>query len=211
MAIGTDEEDFCRYKYKMVVLGDANAGKTSLVIRYVRDFFSDAMQPTIGAQFMHKKLTAETSLDIWDTAGQERYRSLLPMYVKGANILILVISVEYTDDQILEQVNYWLNYIHEKLDIKMGFKTVLVFNKLDLYPDFKVPDEVNRLSSEFYKIMIVSSKTSKNIDTFKSTIMDIAYDFKCQKQEEREKKSSFIIDSYFKSTTNSFKFNCSII
>jgi small GTP-binding protein len=61
--------------YKLVLLGDSAVGKSSLVSRFVRDEFSDAPQPTIGAAFLTKTVKCDDTLikfEIWDTAGQER-------------------------------------------------------------------------------------------------------------------------------------------
>lgn len=58
---------------KVVVLGDAAVGKSSLLHRFVRGEFIQ-LESTVGAAYMeHYKF------EIWDTAGQERYRSLAPM------------------------------------------------------------------------------------------------------------------------------------
>ena len=77
----------------MVLLGNSNAGKTSLAMRYVNKEFYEIFQSTIGCSFMAKIVNIDDkkySLDIWYTAGQERYRSLLPMYYRNANLLRFV-------------------------------------------------------------------------------------------------------------------------
>ena len=63
------------YNYKVVLLGEGRVGKTSLVLRYVHDRFSDAQESTIQASYLQKTLmTVDGRLNIavWDTAGQER-------------------------------------------------------------------------------------------------------------------------------------------
>ena len=58
---------------KIIVLGAANVGKTSMMKRYISDKFIAHRQPTIGADFMTKKLKVEgidVVLQLWDTAGQ---------------------------------------------------------------------------------------------------------------------------------------------
>ena len=44
-------------------------------------------------------------LEIWDTAGQESYRSLLPLYYRGACIVVLVYDITNSDS--LEQTKWW--------------------------------------------------------------------------------------------------------
>lgn len=65
---------------KVILLGDSNVGKTSLVHRIKENTFAiSASQPTIGCSFCTHTVTSPTgerlALAIWDTAGQEKYRS----------------------------------------------------------------------------------------------------------------------------------------
>jgi small GTP-binding protein len=83
---------------KIVLLGDSGVGKSSLVLRYVRDTFHPFQEPTIGAAFVAASEAVEdedrnVELKIWDTAGQERYHSLTPLYFRGAHIAVLAFDV----------------------------------------------------------------------------------------------------------------------
>ena len=72
MSIHTSKKNFL----KIVVLGDANVGKTSLLTRYTEDKAPVSTKPTIGADFKKKEVIIKEStvtVQIWDTAGQERY------------------------------------------------------------------------------------------------------------------------------------------
>ncbi len=84
--------------YKIILLGDTMVGKSSLVIRYVFQTISDRQCPTIGAAMFSKYVDTPKfrgHLNIWDTAGQERYRSLAPLYYRGATIALVL----YTPNQ----------------------------------------------------------------------------------------------------------------
>mmetsp|Transcript_20115 Transcript_20115/g.59965 ORF Transcript_20115/g.59965 Transcript_20115/m.59965 type:complete len:198 (-) Transcript_20115:204-797(-) len=84
---------------KTVVVGDTDAGKTSLSERFC---YGDALMsasPTIGASFLQKRVSLQdeagvgshdVALHLWDTAGQERFRSMAPMYYRGATAAIIV-------------------------------------------------------------------------------------------------------------------------
>jgi len=81
--------------YKLVLLGDTSVGKSSIASQYIQGTFSDFQEPTIGAAFMCKDTNINFNgtdrkcrFEIWDTAGQERYKSLTPMYYRGAQIAI---------------------------------------------------------------------------------------------------------------------------
>ena len=63
------------------------AGKSSLVLRFVKGQFFEYQESTIGAAFLTQTVAtsdATVKFEIWDTAGQERYHSLAPMYYRGA-------------------------------------------------------------------------------------------------------------------------------
>ena len=79
--------------YKLVIIGNANTGKTSLVNRYTANKFTDQMRSTIGVEFTHKELGDETNLSIWDTAGQERFRSVTGAFYRGADVVMFVYDV----------------------------------------------------------------------------------------------------------------------
>ncbi|KAG8461371.1 hypothetical protein KFE25_010558 [Diacronema lutheri] len=102
---------------KLVLLGDANAGKTSLVVRLVKNRFNAAQPATVGAAFtQHRVPVAEANeliqFGIWDTAGSERYRSLAPMYYRGAQAAVIVYDM--TSKESFEGAQMWLSELREQ-------------------------------------------------------------------------------------------------
>lgn len=84
--------------YKIILLGDTMVGKSSLVIRYVFQTMSDRQCPTIGAAMFSKYINTPKfrgHLNIWDTAGQERYKSLAPLYYRGATIALVIYDITH--------------------------------------------------------------------------------------------------------------------
>lgn len=58
---------------KLVLLGEAAVGKSSLVLRFVNGEFQDNKEPTIGAAFLTQKCKLDDKIikyEIWDTAGR---------------------------------------------------------------------------------------------------------------------------------------------
>jgi len=57
---------------KLVILGEARVGKTSLLLRYCRGVFDGSQESTLNASFLEKKIQVQghtMSMNIWDTAG----------------------------------------------------------------------------------------------------------------------------------------------
>ncbi|KAL4583274.1 hypothetical protein LXL04_007842 [Taraxacum kok-saghyz] len=86
----------CKTIPAQVLLGDIRAGKSSLVLRFVKGQFLEFQESTIGAAFSSQTLAvndATVKFEIWDTAGQERYHSSAPMYYRGAAAAIFVYDI----------------------------------------------------------------------------------------------------------------------
>ena len=82
------------HSIKMVLMGAAGVGKSSLILRWVRGIFNEHMESTIGAAFLTKSIfDRDLKIEIWDTAGQERYSSLSPMYYRQSSIAIVVVDI----------------------------------------------------------------------------------------------------------------------
>lgn len=139
---------------KLVILGKASVGKTSIINRYTKNEF-EKTDVTIMAGFIRKKIFINENLidfQIWDTAGQEKYRSLIPLYYKDANIAFLVYDVSDPDSFL--QLKTWVKELKEK-----GPDNILLFiigNKIDL--EEKVPFfEVKQYAEEIKAILKFTS------------------------------------------------------
>uniref|UniRef100_A0A3P8VQ84 Ras-related protein Rab-20 n=1 Tax=Cynoglossus semilaevis TaxID=244447 RepID=A0A3P8VQ84_CYNSE len=76
---------------KVVLLGDMNVGKTSLLHRYTERKFKDTISTVGGAFFL--KQWGPYNISIWDTAGREQFHGLGSMYCRGASAVILTYDV----------------------------------------------------------------------------------------------------------------------
>ena len=117
---------------KIVIIGEANVGKSSILVRYIADSYQDTGNPTIGVAFLSKDVTIRginVSMNIWDTAGQERFGSLAKMYSRDANAIILVYDI--TSKATFEKMKAWYHSLQqEKFDEGVIF--AIAGNKEDL-------------------------------------------------------------------------------
>ena len=98
--------------FKLLLIGDAGVGKSSILLRFTDDAFEEHLASTIGVDFKVKTVTMRgktLKLTIWDTAGQERFRTLTSSYYRGCHGIILVFDV--TDRSSFEHVRMWLDEI----------------------------------------------------------------------------------------------------
>ena len=149
---------------KLVLLGESTAGKSSLVLRFVRGQFFDNQEPTIGAAFLTQTVALNDTMvkfEIWDTAGQERYHSLAPMYYRGAAAAIVVYDITSPDS--FARAKSWVR----ELQRQGTPNTVIALagNKSDLASEQKVePDEVRQYAEENnIMFMETSAKTGSNV------------------------------------------------
>ena len=123
---------------KVVLLGEAGVGKTSIISRYVNNTFSDVLMSTTGASFAIKKLEIDPEhkikFQIWDTAGQERFRSLAKIFYQNAAVAVLVYDITRRDS-FQKLKDFWVKELKENApsDIILA----LAANKSDNY-EFEV-------------------------------------------------------------------------
>ena len=97
------------YNFKILLLGDAAVGKTSLVQRFVHDRFDSSYLMTIGMEPSEKLVDlndgTRVALSIWDLAGQERFQLIRHTFYTGAKAALLVYDL--TRASTLKNVQKW--------------------------------------------------------------------------------------------------------
>ena len=165
--------------YKLLLIGESNVGKTSIILRYIENEFQTSGISTCGVDVKCKYVSLENTkirLDIWDTAGQERFRGLAKNYFRGANGFILVYDI--TDIKSFGKLKGWMNDAKEKIDGE--FKMIVVGNKKDFEEERQVSlEELEEFGKQNNVItMEVSAKTGEGIDLMFNKIVEELFKLK---------------------------------
>ena len=159
-------------RHKIIFVGDAGVGKTTIISRIMDNPFNEVYEPSIGVDFMSKNIKfreQSIKLQIWDTAGQEKYKGLIPSYVRNSSIVFLVydVSVKTSFDNIPK----WINFIKTIENTTL----VLCGNKIDLENREVKKEEGEALAQkEGISFFEVSAKTDENIkNMFYNVVADL--------------------------------------
>ena len=179
------EEDM--QHYKIIFLGDQYVGKSSILNRFYQDKFEPDYQATIGLDFHSKNVSingTNVRLLLYDTAGQEKFKSLIPMYIRDANIIIVVYDITSKDSFV--HTDHWVN---ETKDLKREDAIfVLVGNKIDLEDKrvLETKEAENFANEKGFLFYEVSAKSGQGIqELFENQIFpEMARKFKLGDEEE---------------------------
>ena len=162
-------------EYKLIVLGYQSVGKSCILNRFIYDTFTEDYQATIGLDFKTKEKVKinnqDSKLLLYDTSGQEKFKSLIPMYTRDADIILLVYDVTSKDSFI--HLSNWLKiFTDSEIDIKDKIFAV-VGNKTDLNDRREVnSNEGENYAKEHDFIFLeVSAKTGDGIEKLFDVIL----------------------------------------
>ncbi|XP_022182325.1 uncharacterized protein LOC111042124 isoform X3 [Myzus persicae] len=164
-------------KYKLIIVGHSNVGKSSIIHRLVKDVYEDTLKTTIGINFheIFVRFENETiQLNIWDTAGTETYRSLAQSYYRGAHGIFIVYDI--TNAKYLVELNNWKKDVEDFSDLNAV--KILIGSKCDDTSNRKVSIKEGQELAKEYGISFfeVSSKTNINIDKLLYTMISRIHD-----------------------------------
>jgi len=165
------------YTFKIMMLGDASVGKTSLTMRYISGYFMEDLKLTIGVDFYSKTTSfkdKKVKLQIWDFGGEERFRFLLSQYSKGANGAFFLYDI--TNQTSLDHLPDWTQIIREHAgDIPI----MLIGSKVDLYEFRAVLRDDGILAAKKYNLasfVELSSKTGQNVEKAFNVMTEILFE-----------------------------------
>ncbi len=162
-------DGFEGYKFRIVLLGEAAVGKTSLVRRYTENVFDEEYKQTIGTTFATKDIDVTGSdgtvrkvrLNVWDMGGQSTYRELRRQFMKGASAAIVVYDV--TRPETFMAMNNWFESFKE---VCPDSPVLISANKVDLLDKRMVPQEPGMMLRDWFQAEYfeTSAKTGDAVD-----------------------------------------------
>ena len=182
---------------KLILVGDAGVGKTSLLIKYTEKGFPENYQTTIGVDFRIKTINRKgykVKIQVIDTAGQERFQAITKSYFKNIDGLLLVFDL--TDKESFDNLSSWIERIKSEQDEENNFKVILLGNKCDLKNQITIlNNDINDLiinNGIDYPYFETSAKKGTNVMKAFEEMIDLI--LKDQKEEE-------LLEHYSKKTS----------
>lgn len=161
--------DLKRTVLPLMLLGDGQVGKTSMILRLTGNTFNDSQLTTVGKESYIQEVTLHDrplKMKIWDTAGQERFKCMSVQVIKTSDAVILVYAVN--DKSSFLALENWLIKLKEAADISKR-PIIIVGNKCDVDEVEPSTREVSYeegrryAESRGFRFFETSAKTGKNI------------------------------------------------
>ena len=173
-----------------ILIGETEVGKSSFLMRYFRDEFSDYFLTTVGIDKETKIIKIKDEiirLTLWDTAGQERFRSLPIKYYQNADGVLLFFDLN--NKQSFINVNIWVEDI--KKNIKKNTKTniFLIGNKIDLKREITKEEAIKKADELGMQYFEASSKINMNVTEIMARMI-----FNCYPNIERNNSVNASLD-----------------
>lgn len=147
----------------VILVGDANVGKTSIFQRLALGKFEDHLDSTIGASFAkYVNNDLNINVNLWDTAGQERFNSMVPLYIRRGDLIMLIFDIT---KNVTSQIEKYLNFLEKIVLPESLIDILIIFNKSDMV-ESDVIDETKilcmKILKNYHDKHILSSPTILN-------------------------------------------------
>ena len=170
-------------RQKIIFVGDAATGKTSIINRIIDNPFNDTYEVSIGIDFMSKNIRfrgQNTKIQIWDSAGQEKYKGLIPSYIRNSSMVFLVYDV--SNKSSFENIPSWIDFVR-KIEKTM---MVLCGNKIDLNREVERREGEELAAKEGILFFECSAKNNENIKTMFYSSIACLPSFGITEESEKE-------------------------
>ncbi|MHA1700213.1 MAG: Rab family GTPase [Promethearchaeota archaeon] len=151
--------------FKVIIVGDAEVGKTSMLRRYLRTKFDSRYHTTVGVNIAKQSLTIDgekVSLLYWDIAGQAQFYMLHAPYFAGSSGIIYAFDLTRPSTLANIKQKWWRSCSEYGV---ANVPSILVGNKNDLPKKIIRPAALqmaNTIGNRPY--FETSAKTGENIE-----------------------------------------------
>ena len=162
----------------LMLLGDGQVGKTSLILRLTGNQFNDSQLTTVGKEsYVQQEVLHgyELKMKIWDTAGEERFKSMSVQVIKNSDAVILVYAIN--DKNSFKALDLWLRKLNETSDLTKK-PIIIIGNKSDVEEsqrEVTTQEGQNYADSKGYHFYETSAKTGVNVREAFSDIFEQLY------------------------------------
>jgi len=179
---------------KLMLVGEAAVGKSSIMYRYTQNTFTYSMLGTAGIDFKKKDVVVDDTkikIVLFDTAGHDRFRKIIKNHCRGANGIVIVYDV--SEESSIEKLSNWMTDIQENAD--KDVELLLLGNKVDI-AERKISEEQSKELSQRLNIPMLetSAKTGFNIEeAFDLIINNILKKEKFETEKTTENRETPVI------------------
>jgi Ras-related protein Rab-35 len=156
--------------YKLIVVGDDDVGKTSLIRRFVAGNMHAAL--SVSTAFHSKPVMVDGNtlkLLVWDMGEQKRFREIRETFYQGAHAAVLVYDV--TSPSSFFNLMHWRDEVQSCVPL---LPTIIAGNKLDL-GGVVPPEEVHGWANSFaMQHMLLSAKSGEQVEPLFHTLAALA-------------------------------------
>ena len=156
-------------KIQIILVGESDVGKTSLIRRYTNNIFNSNHLETIGIEFYSREERINNKIiqiKFWDTAGQEIFHSLTKNFYRKADGIIIVYDI--TNKESFERVQDWIKSVYDNTETYKEIQMIIVGNKIDLEEMREVRKEDGLKIGKYYEIDFfeASAKNAEGVNNF---------------------------------------------
>ena len=183
------------YIFKVLLVGNSDVGKSSLILRYVDQIWNDVFVPTIGVDFKVKSLEVDNKsikLQIWDTAGQERFRNVISSYFKGAHGILLIFDITSRDS--FKELENWLGEVERNASSQI--LKILIGNKCDLEEEREISKDEGEAFAMRNGMQYIetSAKINTNVNEAFEALAKIMVEYNNKKNSTTNEKKTIKVN-----------------